>query len=147
MQKIIAIAFKDTVIRFSSWTEWLFFVILPVAFTVILAGGTGGAGDSRVRTIVVDQAGSPLAQELITILHESNAVRLEVMSLRDAENEFSRRRSPAILIIPAGFSLERVAQGEIEVDVRQRPNDPNALIAYREAAVHNPDIPQGLSCE
>jgi len=44
MKKIFAIAWKDTLMRFTGWSEWLFFLILPIVFTLVLAGGTGGSG-------------------------------------------------------------------------------------------------------
>ena len=56
MKKILAIIRKDIRLRFAGPSEWLFFLILPVAFTLILAGGTAGAGDARIRLLVVDQA-------------------------------------------------------------------------------------------
>ena len=40
MKKIFAIAWKDAIIRFASKSEWLFFVILPITFTFLIAGGT-----------------------------------------------------------------------------------------------------------
>ncbi len=33
MKKIFAIAWKDTLLRFTGWSEWLFFLILPIVFT------------------------------------------------------------------------------------------------------------------
>ena len=44
MNKILAIIRKDIRLRFAGPSEWLFFLILPVVFTLILAGGTGGGG-------------------------------------------------------------------------------------------------------
>jgi ABC-type transport system involved in cytochrome c biogenesis permease component len=40
MKKIFAIAWKDAIIRFASSSELLFFIILPLVFTFLLAGGT-----------------------------------------------------------------------------------------------------------
>lgn len=54
MQKLIALMWKETVLRFSSPMEWLFFLILPLIFTVLLAGGTGAPDDNRARLLVVD---------------------------------------------------------------------------------------------
>ncbi len=51
LRTILAIAWKDTRVRFSSRSELLIFLILPVAFTFILSGGggarhsPGGAGE------------------------------------------------------------------------------------------------------
>ena len=57
MKKIFAIAWKDTIIRFSSASELIFFIILPIVFTFLLAGGTpSGNEDPRIALVVVDEA-------------------------------------------------------------------------------------------
>ena len=65
MRKILAITWKDLLVRFSSKSEWLFFLILPIFFTFVLAGGSGPPGDSRIRLVVVDQANTSLSADLI----------------------------------------------------------------------------------
>jgi len=66
MKKIFAIAWKDAVIRFASSSELLFFIILPVVFTFLLAGGTpSGNEDNRIRLLVVDEANTPISKEII----------------------------------------------------------------------------------
>ena len=129
MRKILAIAWKDTLLRFSGMAEWLFFLILPIVFTVILAGGTGASADSRIRLVVVDQANSPLSTELITTLGKSEAVRPEVLPLNRAEDEFSKRRASAMLVISSGFDLQHLRQGSVGLELRQQPNNMNALVA------------------
>lgn len=131
MNKIMVIAWKDTLLRFSSWAEWLFFLILPIVFTLVLAGGTGGSADSRIRMAVVDQANSPLSTQLLATLKESQAVRPEVLLLNQAESEFSQRRVSAVLIIPPELGLARLQQGNIALELRQQPNNVNAMVAYR----------------
>ena len=105
MKKILAIIRKDIRLRFAGPSEWLFFLILPVAFTLILAGGTAGAGDARIRLLVVDQAQTPLSAELIAALGKSEAIRPEVRSYATAEREFSQRSASAVLIIPANSTF------------------------------------------
>ena len=138
MRKILAIIWKDTLIRFSSTSEWLFFLILPIVFTLILAGGTGGSSDARLRLVVVDQANTPLSAELIDTLSRSDAVRPELMTLGQAEDEFNSRRIATMLVIPSGFNLDNLEAGgagtlpqggKIELELRQQPNDINALAA------------------
>ncbi len=129
MRKITAIVWKDILLRFSSPAEWLFFLILPIAFTVILAGGTGVPGDSRMRLIVVDQAHSPLSAELIAALGESKAVRPDVLALGKAEGQFAKRQAAAMLVIPLECDLEHLAQGKVELELRQQPNNLHALVA------------------
>ncbi len=131
MKKIFAIALKDTRLRFSGWSEWLFFLILPIVFTLVLAGGTGGSGDGRVRLVVVDQAGSPLSADLVAALQNSQAVRPDLMSLSQAESQFSQRSASAVLIIPATFDLAHLEAGNVTLELRQQPNNMNALVAQR----------------
>lgn len=133
MKKIFAIIWKDAVIRFSSAAELLFFIILPLVFTFLLAGGSpsGNPTNNRVRLIVVDSANTAISQEIITELEKSTAVFPEALTLEAAEEEFSARRVSAILIIPAGFDLEAIQNGTAELDFRQQPNDMDASIAQR----------------
>jgi len=131
MNKILAITRKDTLLRFSSKAEWLYFLILPIFFTLVLAGGTGGPSDSRIRLAVVDQAGTPLAADLISTLEHSGAVRPDLVSLATAENQFEGRQLSARLIIPAGFDPAHLEQGRVNLDLRQLPNNMNALVAAR----------------
>ena len=77
-QKITALAWKDTIIRFSSRTELLFFLILPLVFTVLLSGGIGGSlvgdGDNRIGLLVVNEDGSEPANALVAALAASDVV-------------------------------------------------------------------------
>jgi ABC-2 type transport system permease protein len=131
MRKILVIAWKDTLLRFSSPLEWLFFLILPIVFTVVLAGGTGGGGDNRVRLVVVDLAHSPLSADLVAALENSEAVRPDQMTLDKAEAQFSQRNANAVLIIPADFDLAHLEQGSLPLELRQKPNNMNAMVAQR----------------
>jgi ABC-2 type transport system permease protein len=130
MKKIWVIAWKDTLLRFTSVMEWLFFLILPLVFTGVLAGGTGG-GDGRVRLMVVDQAASPLSAELIAELGHSEAVRADVQPLAQAEEEFNARRASVMVVIPPEFDLAHLQKGKVELELRQQPNNMNALVAQR----------------
>ena len=131
MNKLFAIFLKDTEIRFSSVMEWLFFLLLPVFFTFVLAGGTGGSSDSRTLLSVVDQANSPLSAQLIADLNASTTVRPEVQSLGDAESAFSQRKVSTLLVIPPDFDLEHLRAGGLELDLRKQPNNLNSLAAFQ----------------
>lgn len=131
MNKLYAIFFKDTKIRFSSVAEWLFFLILPVFFTFVLAGGTGASMDTRTRVSVVDQAKSPLSAQLIAELEKSTSIRPDVKSLAEAENEFEKRNVAAMLVIPADFNLETLRGGVLSLDLRQQPNNLGSVAAYQ----------------
>lgn len=138
MKKILAIAWKDTRLRFAGPSEWLFFLILPVAFTLVLAGGTGGSADARVRLVVTDEAVSPLSAQLIAALSDSTTVRPDVLPRAAADDQFAQRRASAALLIPPEFDMAHLLQGPLQVELRQQPNNINALVAYQ-AVMHEVD--------
>jgi len=132
MKKIIAIAWKDAIIRFSSKGELLYFLILPLVFTFLLAGGTpSGDEDNRIRLLLVDQANTELSRQVITQLTTSSAVRPEEQSLGEAQSQFDERRASALLIIPADFSLQSLQDGTAALDLQLQPNNLNGQIAER----------------
>jgi ABC-2 type transport system permease protein len=131
MTKILAITWKDALLRFSSRSEWLFFLILPIFFTVVVAGGSGEPADTRIRLLVVDQGQTSLSSDLISSLDTSEAVRVEPASLRDAEDQFSERTVSAVLIIPPDFDLPELQEGSVDLELRLQPNSMNALVVSR----------------
>jgi len=140
MSRILAIAWKDARVRFSNRAELLFFLILPVVFTVILGGGAIGGNpnpDPGVPMVAVDEDQSPRSAELLGALLESEAVRLEVLPRTEAERDFEDQSAAALLVVPLGFE-ERLASGQpAEVELRVIPNDIDSLAveqAVRSAA-------------
>ncbi len=135
MKKIFAIAWKDAIVRFASSSELLFFIILPLVFTFLVAGGTpsGAPTNNRTRLVVVDQANNTISQEIIAELEKSTAAYPDVLSLEDAEADFDARRADAILIIPSGLDLASIQNGIAELEFRQQPNNMDASIAKRAA--------------
>lgn len=132
MKKIIAIARKDAIVRFANPSEWLFFLILPIIFIFLFAGGVpSGDEDNRIRLVVVDQANTSISREIVSELEKSTSVRPDVLSLEEAEEEFDSRRATVLLIIPAGLDVESIQNGTAQLDFRQPPNDMDASIAQR----------------
>jgi ABC-2 type transport system permease protein len=132
MKKILAISKKDTLIRFASKSEWLFFIILPMLFTFILAGGTpSGEEDPRIALTVVDEANTSSSRQLVDELNHSSAVRPELTSRQEAQNQFDARRISMVFIIPAGMDLQKLENGSAQVEMLQQPNDMNALVVER----------------
>ena len=133
MKKIFAIAWKDAVIRFASSSELLFFIILPLIFTFLLAGGTpsGGATNNRTRLVVVDLADTTISHQIVAELENSTSTYPDVKSLEEAEEEFEARRTDAMLVIPVGLDLESIQNGSAELEFRQQPNNMDATIAKR----------------
>jgi ABC-2 type transport system permease protein len=107
----------------------LFFLILPLVFTFLLAGGTpSGNTDNRIRLLTVDEANTPLSAQLFAALEDSTSVRPVLVSRAEAESEFSERRASSVLFIPAGFALD---SGERNLELQQQPNNLNAMVAER----------------
>ena len=133
MRQIIAIAWKDTLIRFSSRSELLFFIILPVVFTLVISGGLAkmGQGDDRVPVLVVDRDGSALSTELLQTLSQSSGLRAVIAGSAQAEAEFAKNNTPAWLTVPAGFGAALAAGQPATLDLRTLPNNLNALAARR----------------
>lgn len=129
MKKIFAIALKDTLVRFASPSEWLFFLILPILFTVILSSATGSVSDTRVHLTVVDEAQSTLSAQLISELEQSASVRITQEDLDQAQASFNTRRYAAVLIIPADFTLESAKAGTLTLQMLQQPNNMDAVIS------------------
>jgi len=128
MNKIWSIFRKDTLIRFTSPVEWMFFLVLPVLFIMILSGGTGAPADNRLNLLTVDQAGSTLSEALVAELEKSSAIKPLLIELEDALDEFDSRQASAVLIIPAGFTVEALQQGQAQVELKQQQNNLNALV-------------------
>ena len=132
MKKIFAIAWKDAIIRFASSSELLFFIILPIIFTFLLAGGTPSANDdNRIRFDVVDEANTAISKEIIAELENSTAVRPDVVTRAEANSQFEERRATAVFIIPAGIDIASLQNGTAEVELLQQPNNIDATIAQR----------------
>jgi ABC-2 type transport system permease protein len=132
MKKIFAIAWKDAIIRFASSSELLFFIILPIVFTFLLAGGTpSGNEDPRIWLLVVDEANTTISQQVIHELENSTAVRPEVVTHNEAQSQFDDRRASAVFIIPSGIDIASLQNGSAEVELLQQPNNLDATIAER----------------
>ncbi len=132
MKKILAIAWKDAIIRFASPSELLFFIILPIVFTFLLAGGTpSGDDDNRIRLLVVDEAQTTISEQIIGELENSTAVRPEVTTRDEAQSQFDERRASAVLIIPAGMDIESLQSGSAELEMLQQPNNINTTVQER----------------
>lgn len=122
LNKLIAIMRKDTILRFQSRSELLFFLVLPIIFTVIVSKSIpNSAADSRVVLPVVDGDGGAQAAALLAELAKSGTVRPEVMSAGEAEAQLADNEVGAALIIPAGFSAATAAGDEAQVTLRAAP--------------------------
>lgn len=136
MYKLIALVWKDTILRFSGASELLFFLILPILFTFLLGGGfsafnTDEAADNRLLLLVVDEDQGDLGQALLNALAESDTVQVEMMTRTEAETAFAGEEAPALLLIPAGFTADLLAGKTAVLDLHQLPDNTDASMAGR----------------
>lgn len=133
MKKIFAITWKDAIIRFASSSELIFFIILPLVFTFLLAGGTpsGNPTNNRTRLVVVDLADNSISHEIVAELERSTAAYPDILPLEEAEDEFDERRTDAVLIIPADLDIASIQKGTAQLEFRQQPNNMDASISKR----------------
>jgi ABC-2 type transport system permease protein len=131
MRKLIAIIFKDTLVRFTSPVEWLFFLILPMVFMLLIGGSTGAPPDQRVLLYVVDEARSPLSAALFSELEKSTSVQAVSKDRATALSEFEERKIVAVLMVPANFTLDTLQSNRAELELRLLPNMMNSVIAQQ----------------
>ena len=140
MKKIAAIILKDTLVRFASPSEWLFFILLPILFTVILGSSTGSMSDTRIVLPVVDKAQTDLSAQLVAALDKSSSVRVVAEDLTKAQSAFDSRRNSAVLIIPAGFNLDAQSKNSLSLKILQQPNNMDALISALTGRGYSPEV-------
>jgi len=132
MKRIFAIIWKDTRLRFSTSAELLFFIVLPIIFTFLLAGGTpSGNEDPRINLLVVDESNTTISKQIIRELENSTAVRPEETTRKDAQSRFDDRRADVVFIIPAGIDISSLENSSAQVALLQQPNNMNAVVAER----------------
>ncbi|MEL7637228.1 MAG: ABC transporter permease [Anaerolineaceae bacterium] len=122
MAKIFSIIKKDIRIYFASPISWIFFIVLPIIFTTVLAITTGGFDDQPVVLKYIDQAGSPLSSSLLEIMQEEAAVQPEAIDLTTAQATFEEGDLVAYLVIPPDFTRETLLKADLSVQLFQQPN-------------------------
>jgi ABC-2 type transport system permease protein len=129
MKKILAIAWKDTRIRFQSTGELLYFIILPVIFTFLL--GTvfsEDEGDQRLVLPVIDGDQSLASAELIDWLAQSDSIRPEVLTDEEAYALFDDNEVVAVLTIPSGYQAGLIDSQTVTLDLVKDPSNQDSLV-------------------
>ena len=129
MKKILAIAWKDTLNRFADKSALLFFLILPIVFTLAISASGGGQSEKKISLLVVDQDNSAFSTELVTELMKSESVDVKAVSLDEAQKQFDEKKAPIWLTIPAGFerSILSGMEGPLEIHKLPRNSDANSV--------------------
>jgi ABC-2 type transport system permease protein len=132
MIKLFSIIRKDIRLYFASPVTLIFFIILPIVFTSVLAATTGGFGPSPIVLNYVDHAQSPLAASLLELLAEDDAFTLQAVGLAEAEDEFGEGRMDTYLVIPTDFNRETMQKGDLVVQLYQQPNRTDSQLINQE---------------
>ncbi len=110
MRKILAIAWNDIQIEFSSRWTLVFFLLLPLVFTWIVGtalsepSGQPANLDSRAPVLLVDRDEGTFSAQLIQTISISTTIRPVVQPSEAALEQFKNRQALALLTIPTGFS-------------------------------------------
>jgi ABC-2 type transport system permease protein len=130
MSKLLAIAWNHIRIEFEDRSTIVFFLILPLLFTVIvgsaLSGGGNSASDTRPVVVVVDLDQSALSQEFMAALQGSKVLRAEAMSRAEADRAFEDDKALGVLVIPIGFQAAALNGQPIDLDLKAA-NDNRSL--------------------
>ena len=132
MSKVIAIALKDLKLRFTGKTELLFFLILPLIFTLLLSGVLFGGGTNKIVMVVVDEDNSDLSHKLVSLLQSSEIVTPSILVRESAMESFNNRDAAAILIIPSGTEANLKAGQAVALDFTLDPTNNNGLAVQQE---------------
>jgi ABC-2 type transport system permease protein len=129
--KILNIAWNDIRIEFSERSTLVFFLILPVVFTAVLASALGSGGDpnadTRFAVLVVDEDQSQLSVDFIANLETSAIIRPVTATAADAATLFDDGDAPVLLTIPAGFGDSLLAGEATNLSLRTAPGDTSVL--------------------
>lgn len=134
MLKVLAIAWNDIRVEFSERVTWIFFMVLPLVFTLIIGQGLQGLNsspsegvDNRYTLLVVDADRSSLSNELVTTLAKSTIIRPLVKPAGEAQALFKDQQAAALLTIPTGFERSLMAGQGIDLSLEKLPNDTRTL--------------------
>ena len=129
MRKLTAIALKDALVRFSSRSELLFFLVLPLVFTFLIGGGLSGnqPTDTRLTVLLVDADHSDLSAELAALLSASPTVQIVAAEQAAAETQLAEEEATALVRIPAGFAADLRAGSPVALGVQTLPNQANVV--------------------
>ena len=137
MKKILHIAWNDIRLEFSERYTLVFFLLLPVVFTVLIGLGLRGSSDDpdadpRFVVLIVDQDQSPLADRLGASLEASDVIRPVYRSEPEARRIFDEEQVSALLVIPAGFERALLDNHALELVLEELPGR-NQNFAIEEA--------------
>jgi ABC-2 type transport system permease protein len=134
VRKVLAIAWNDIRMEFSERVTWIFFLVLPLVFTIIVGQGLQGlnnspdeGADQRYVLLVVDADHSSLSNELINAIANSSVIRPLQKPASEAQALFNQQQAAALLTIPLGFEQSLLAGQPVDLSLKKLPNDTRTL--------------------
>ena len=132
MSKLFAIAWNHIRIEFEDRSTIVFYLILPLVFTVVIGAALGGnpnsSGDTRPVVAVVDVDQSALSQELVTALQASTVMQAEPRSQAEADRAFADNKALGILVIPAGYQTAALNGAVIDLNLKAANDDRSVVV-------------------
>jgi len=136
MTRIFDITMKDLVQILRDRKTFMFLLLMPVAFTLFFAWAFGGMykapADNRLPVGFLDQDGSPLSQDLRSMLASSSLIRLDENAKRspaDLDQLVTDGKLAAAVIVPAGYGEAARAGTPLQLNVIADPSQtPSATI-------------------
>jgi ABC-2 type transport system permease protein len=144
MSKVISIALKDMKLRFGSKAELLFFLILPLVFTLILSGVLFSDEAGKIVMVMVDEDNSELSRKMVNLMQSSETVAPSLLGRENAQETFDKREAAAIMIIPSGMEASLKAGQAVALDFTLDPSNLNGLAAQQEVQKAIDQISRGL---
>lgn len=138
MGKILQIAWNDIRIEFSEKATLVFFLILPIVFTVILGAGVRNGSDSddsvdrRYVVLVVDEDQSGLSARFRSLLEASHVVRPDYRETGEAIELFEGERAAGLLTLPTGFEEGLLSNRQVDIHLVKASQN-NQAYAVEEA--------------
>jgi ABC-2 type transport system permease protein len=131
--RIFDLARKDLSQILHDWKSGLFLLVMPLLFTLFF-GFVMGSGsvakadmDARLPVGVSDQDGGSLANSLKTLLEESEVIRpvaLQTTDLEQADTMLENGDLAAVVLIPAGYTEQLLADRPMMLDVIMNQSQP-----------------------
>ena len=141
MRKVFGIAWIDIKIEFSERSTLVFFLVLPLVFTLIIGQGLQGAyhedeanTDPRYPVLIVDEDQTELSQILFQFVEGSDVIRPVASSRQEANDLLAEEQILVGLYIPSGFGNELSAGRKAAIDIRSVQGDNRALAIERAAS-------------
>ncbi|HET58803.1 MAG TPA: ABC transporter permease [Chloroflexi bacterium] len=117
MHKLWSIIKMEFKLEFAYPITWVFFLVLPIVFTMVIGAALGGSAamqqdegrDLRPFLLIYDQDQSGLSTALTRTLLESQTIKAEIIFQSEEFSEELRNQLQGYLSIPKGFGDEIIA--------------------------------------